>query len=145
EADDDDTIEAVRHSGMPSRFELIPVPPGEPRTKPKALNLGLASARGEIIAVFDAEDRPSPDQPREAVAAFRSGSKDLAVVQAPLLAHNGADGWFARQFQIEYAILFRVWLPFLARAGLPLPLGGTSNYFCRRKLEAAGGWDAWNV
>jgi cellulose synthase/poly-beta-1,6-N-acetylglucosamine synthase-like glycosyltransferase len=145
EADDDDTIEAVRHSDIPSWFELIPVPPGEPRTKPKALNLGLASARGEIIAVFDAEDRPSPDQPREAVAAFRSGSKNLAVVQAPLLAHNGADGWFARQFQIEYAILFRVWLPFLARAGLPLPLGGTSNYFCRRKLEAAGGWDAWNV
>jgi glycosyltransferase XagB len=121
------------------------VPPGEPRTKPKALNYGLHSARGEIIAVFDAEDRPSPDQPREAVAAFRSGPKDLAVVQAPLLIHNGGEGWFARQFRIEYAILFRVWLPFLARAGFPLPLGGTSNYFCRRRLEAAGGWDAWNV
>jgi len=145
EADNDGTIDAVRQCALPTWFELIPVPPAEPRTKPKALNYGLHSARGEIIAVFDAEDRPSPDQPREAVAAFRSGTKDLAVVQAPLLIHNGDEGWFARQFQIEYAILFRVWLPFLARAGLPLPLGGTSNYFCRRRLEAAGGWDAWNV
>jgi cellulose synthase/poly-beta-1,6-N-acetylglucosamine synthase-like glycosyltransferase len=145
EADDDDTIDAVRQCALPSWFELIPVPPGEPRTKPKALNYGLHSARGEIIAVFDAEDRPSPNQTREAVAAFRSQPKDLAVVQAPLLIHNGSEGWFARQFQIEYAILFRVWLPFLARAGLPLPLGGTSNYFCRRRLDVAGGWDAWNV
>ena len=145
EADDEATIEAVLRSDLPSWFELIPVPPGLPRTKPKALNYGLASARGEIVAVFDAEDRPSRDQPREAVAAFQSGRRDLAVVQAPLLIHNGRDGWFAKQFEIEYAINFRVWLPFLARLGLPLPLGGTSNYFRRGLLEAAGGWDAWNV
>lgn len=145
EADDQGTIEGVLNSSLPSWFELIPVPPGAPRTKPKALNYGLASARGEVVAVFDAEDRPSPEQPREAIAAFRSGGRELAVVQAPLLIHNAADSWFARQFEIEYAINFRVWLPFLARAGLPLPLGGTSNYFRRHLLEAAGGWDAWNV
>lgn len=145
EADDPHTIEGVLNSSLPSWFELVPVPPGEPRTKPKALNYGLASARGEIVAVFDAEDRPSPEQPREAVAAFRAGGRNLAVVQAPLLIHNAADSWLARQFEIEYAINFRVWLPFLARSGLPLPLGGTSNYFRRNRLEAAGGWDAWNV
>jgi cellulose synthase/poly-beta-1,6-N-acetylglucosamine synthase-like glycosyltransferase len=109
------------------------------------LNYGLSFTTGDIIAVFDAEDRPSPHQPREAVAAFRSGGSRLAVVQAPLLIHNGREGWLARQFQIEYAIHFCVWLPFLARFGLPLMLGGTSNYFRRSHLEAAGGWDAWNV
>ncbi len=145
EADDGKTIRAVLEAGLPAWFEVIPVPPGEPRTKPKALNYGLASARGEFIAVFDAEDRPSTEQPRAAMAAFRSGGKSLAVVQAPLLIHNGRDGWLARQFQIEYAIHFNVWLPFLARLGLPLALGGTSNYFRRDRLEAAGGWDAWNV
>jgi cellulose synthase/poly-beta-1,6-N-acetylglucosamine synthase-like glycosyltransferase len=144
EADDDDTIAAVKQYGPVANVELIPVPPAQPRTKPKALNLGLASARGEIVAVFDAEDRPSPEQPREAVAAFQT-SRDIAVVQAPLLIHNGRSSWIARQFEIEYAILFKVWLPFLAFARLPLPLGGTSNYFRRDRLRKAGGWDAWNV
>lgn len=145
EADDDKTIKAVLDTGLPAWFEIIPVPPGDPRTKPKALNYGLASARGQFVAVFDAEDRPSPEQPRAAMAAFQTGGKSLGVVQAPLLIHNGRDGWLARQFQIEYAIHFKLWLPFLARLGLPLALGGTSNYFRRDRLEAAGGWDAWNV
>lgn len=145
EADDDATIEAVRQQRPPANFELIPAPPGEPRTKPKALNLGLERARGEFVAVFDAEDRPSPEQPREAVAAFQGGPRNLAVVQAPLAIHNGGSSWIARQFEMEYAILFNVWLPFLAAMRLPLPLGGTSNYFRRDRLQRAGGWDAWNV
>src|SRR6185503_1190923 len=53
--------------------------------------------------------------------------------------------WLAGQFETEYAIHFRVWLPFLARLALPLALGGSSNYFRRDRLLAAGGWDAWNV
>ncbi len=145
EADDTPTLDAVLHAKPPSWFEIIPIPPGEPRTKPKALNYGLSFARGEIVAVFDAEDRPVPEQPRAVVAAFRAGARNLSVVQAPLLIHNGKDGWLARQFEVEYAIHFRIWLPFLARLHLPLALGGTSNYFRRDRLVKAGGWDAWNV
>ncbi|RYG27740.1 MAG: glycosyltransferase, partial [Burkholderiales bacterium] len=145
EADDMATINAVLQTDPPLWFEIIPVPPGEPRTKPKALNYGLANARGSVIAVFDAEDRPDPSQPRAAMAAFQKGGSKLAVVQAPLLIHNGKDGWLARQFEVEYAIHFRVWLPFLAWLKLPLALGGTSNYFRKQALQEAGGWDAWNV
>ena len=36
-------------------------------------------------------------------------------------------------------------LPALARLGLPVALGGTSNHFRRDALVASGGWDAWNV
>ena len=146
EADDDQTLralEAVRDGALD--YEVIPVPPGEPRTKPKALNYGLASARGDIVAVFDAEDRPSPGQPREAAEAFQRGGADLAVVQAPLLIHNRNEGWLAGQFDVEYAIHFNVWLPFQSRLGVRSRSGGTSNYFRRRALVAAGGWDAWNV
>lgn len=129
EADDAETLEASEKLGAHETFEVIPVPPGLPRTKPKALNYGLAFARGDLVAIFDAEDRPHPGQLRAAVAAFRAGDDRLAVVQAPLNIHNGAEAWLAGQFALEYAIHFRVWLPMLARLGVPLALGGTSNYF----------------
>lgn len=145
EADDHRTIAAAIAADKPHWFEIIPVPPGHPRTKPKALNYGRTFTEADIIAVLDAEDLPSPDQPRAAAAAFRRGGRDLAVVQAPLMIDNGSDGWLARQFEVEYAIHFGLWLPFMAHLGAPLPLGGTSNYFSTKWLEKAGGWDAWNV
>ena len=71
EADDDETRAAVaRHVAAP-HFEVIVVPPGGPRTKPKALTYALPFARGDYVVVFDAEDRPEPDQLRKAAAAFR--------------------------------------------------------------------------
>jgi cellulose synthase/poly-beta-1,6-N-acetylglucosamine synthase-like glycosyltransferase len=145
EIDDDDTIRVLRGQALPPHFEILPCPPSQPRTKPKALNFGLAYAKGQIIAVLDAEDIPDPGQPRAADHAFATGPKDLAVVQAPLAAHNGRAGWIAGQFEVEYAVHFGVWLPFLARMRWPIALGGTSNYFRRAHLESAGGWDAWNV
>ena len=145
EADDAETLQAIRETNACSLFEVIPAPPGAPRTKPKALNYGLHFARGELVAIFDAEDRPAPGQLRAAAAAFTRADRKLAVVQAPLNIHNGRDGWLAAQFEVEYAIHFRVWLPFLAKMGAPLALGGTSNFFRRDVLVEAGGWDAWNV
>lgn len=145
EADDPETIAAVRATLLPSQFEVLVLPPCYPRTKPKALNFGLARARGEIVCVFDAEDRPSPDQIHHAVDAFAAGPDNLAVVQAPLLTHNGQASWIAGQFQLEYATHFLVWLPFVQRMGWPLALGGTSNYFRRDWLESVGAWDPWNV
>jgi cellulose synthase/poly-beta-1,6-N-acetylglucosamine synthase-like glycosyltransferase len=49
------------------------------------------------------------------------------------------------QFALEYAVLFEVFLPALARWGLPFPLGGTSNHFRASALRAVGGWDPYNV
>lgn len=145
EADDPATGAAVDSCDLSAAFEVLVLPPCTPRTKPKALNFGLTRARGEIVCIFDAEDRPSPEQVTQAVAAFENDNNNLAVVQAPLLTHNGATSWIAGQFQLEYAVHFLVWLPFLERLGLPIPLGGTSNYFARDRLDRAGGWDPWNV
>jgi hypothetical protein len=36
-------------------------------------------------------------------------------------------------------------LSLLAQLRLPIPLGGTSNYFRSRMLQEVGGWDAWNI
>jgi hypothetical protein len=143
EADDDATRSAVaRHDGS-GPFQMIAVPRGGPRTKPKALTYALAFARGELVVVFDAEDRPEPDQLRKAAAAFRE-RPELGCVQARLTPDNEGS-WFARMFAVEYAANFEVLLPALSDWRVPLPLGGTSNHFPRALLESVSGWDPFNV
>jgi len=129
EADDRDTRAAI--AGRNSRIPLavIPVPPAGPRTKPKALNVALPFARGTFTVVYDAEDRPLPDQLRRALQAFRASGDDLACVQARLCIDNTADSWLARIYTAEYAGQFDVFLPGLSALRLPLPLGGSSNHF----------------
>jgi cellulose synthase/poly-beta-1,6-N-acetylglucosamine synthase-like glycosyltransferase len=97
------------------------------------------------VVVYDAEDRPQPDQLRRALEAFRCGPPRLGCVQAQLNVYNPLDSWFTRQFTLEYSALFDSILPALVRLGLPVPLGGTSNHFRRETLAAAGAWDPFNV
>jgi glycosyltransferase XagB len=144
EEDDHATRTAVARLRLGAPFQVIVAPNVGPRTKPKALNIALAFARGEFIAVYDAEDRPDADQLRQAVTAFRADPA-LACVQARLTIDNTADGWLAHLFTAEYASLFDVLLPAMASRGLPLPLGGSSNHFRTATLRAVGGWDAYNV
>ncbi len=145
EADDLETIAAVEDCAPGPQFEIVRVPPGEPRTKPKALSYALQGARGDFLAIYDAEDRPHPGQLREAYQTFARLGKDYACLQAPLVIANGGHGWLTAIFSIEYAGLFRGLLPFLARLGLPLPLGGTSNHFRTSVLSECGAWDPYNV
>ena len=145
EADDRDTLDAIAAHGLPPHMTVVLTPEGGPRTKPKALNYALDGARGEFVVLYDAEDRPHPNQLLEAWTAFRAGSDDLACLQAPLQIDNGHQSFFSRGFAVEYAALFRGLLPWLAARGLPVPLGGTSNHFRRSALEGVGAWDPYNV
>jgi len=145
EEGDEATRRAIAAERWPSRTELITVPPGTPQTKPRALNYGLLQARGAYVVVYDAEDRPHPGQLRAAVDAFTRAGPQTVCLQAPLVGFPAKGGWLARQWALEYAIQFGLVVPALARLGLPVALGGTSNHFRRRVLMGAGGWDAWNV
>jgi glycosyltransferase XagB len=145
EIDDTPTLEALTTLQNTHDFRIVRVPKGGPRTKPNALQTALPFARGRFISVYDAEDRPDPNQLRAAFHAFATGPSDLAVVQAPLVAWNHTESWIARQFALDYAIWFRVMLPALSRLSGVLPLGGTSNHFRTEALIASGGWDPYNV
>ena len=145
EAGDLATIAAARQAATGAPFEIVIVPQRRPRTKPKALSFALPLARGEFVTVYDAEDRPHPCQLHEAFATFARSGPELACLQSALAVDNGDDSWLARLFAIEYAALFDGLLPALARLGMPVPLGGTSNHFRRDALEAVGGWDPFNV
>lgn len=130
EADDAETIAAFHALDLPAFVQVLIVPPGGPKTKPRACNHALERARGEILVIYDAEDAPDPGQLREAAACFAAGPAALACLQAPLRIEIPAiSGLLPRQFQQEYAAHFEVLLPALARWRLAFPLGGTSNHF----------------
>ena len=143
EAVDPPTIEEVRKRAG-GIFHLIIVPPGLPQTKPRALNFAMHRARGEFITIYDAEDIPDPGQLKAAIRAFKA-DRHLGALQAPLDYANAHTNWLTKQFGLEYAALFHVWVPFLSALGLPFPLGGTSNHMRRAALDAIQGWDSHNV
>ena len=145
EEDDDDTLDAVRDADPGQQFKLVLVPPAEPRTKPKALNFGLTLARGELVAIYDAEDEPDPLQLRRAAVALGRLGPDVGCVQSKLSYNNPEQNVITRWFTIEYAMWFSFFLPGLASMEAPIPLGGTSNHFRRMALRALGGWDPFNV
>jgi cellulose synthase/poly-beta-1,6-N-acetylglucosamine synthase-like glycosyltransferase len=145
EADDRDTLAAIRSHGLRPFIEVVEVPAALPRTKPKALAYALGLTSGELVALFDAEDRPHPLQLIEAWQRFATDGDDLACLQAPLSIMNRDESLLSRMFWFEYSALFRGLLPWLGRHDLFIPLGGTSNHFRRRALMEVGGWDPYNV
>ncbi len=145
EADDTRTLEAIRSKEPDDRFQLVLVPPAEPRTKPKALNYGLTLARGELVAVYDVEDEPDPLQLRRAAVAFSTQPPQVGCLQAKLSYDNPAQNIITKWFTIEYTMWFSFFLPGLASAHAPIPLGGTSNHFRRDVLRRMGAWDPFNV
>nr|CAD6426285.1 glycosyl transferase [Rhizobium sp. Q54] len=145
EADDSETIAALRTQQLTAQFEIVEVPPATPRTKPKALSYTLPGIRGDFVVIYDAEDRPHPAQLREAHQRFLELPEEVACLQAPLIVTNGRRSWISALFALEYAALFRGLLPFLARHRMPMPLGGTSNHFRTDVLRKVGGWDPFNV
>jgi cellulose synthase/poly-beta-1,6-N-acetylglucosamine synthase-like glycosyltransferase len=129
------------------------VPDGQPRTKPRACNYGLMFARGEYVVIYDAEDRPEPDQLLKVLMTFRHAGEEtengnarpLACVQASLNYYNADYNVLTRMFSIEYAHWFDAMLPGMDAIDTPIPLGGTSNHFMRSALVDVGAWDPYNV
>jgi cellulose synthase/poly-beta-1,6-N-acetylglucosamine synthase-like glycosyltransferase len=164
EQDDWETLTAARELGIPlhSRsgrtaggyVRVVVVPPGGPKTKPNALNaaMEIVVREGcEFVTVYDAEDRPEPDQILKAVGTFRAADPRLACLQAELAFWNDDTNWVTALYWVGYKIHFTRFLPGLVRLGLPIPLGGTSNHFrvsalLDVALQPRGQvWDAHNL
>jgi cellulose synthase/poly-beta-1,6-N-acetylglucosamine synthase-like glycosyltransferase len=145
EEDDEETLGSLSAAHPPPQFKLVVIPPAEPRTKPKALNFGLTLARGDIVAIYDAEDMPDILQLRRAAVALGRYGPEVACVQAQLSYGNATQNIITRWFTVEYAMWFSFFLPGLVTLNAPIPLGGTSNHFRRSALRDLGGWDPYNV
>jgi cellulose synthase/poly-beta-1,6-N-acetylglucosamine synthase-like glycosyltransferase len=145
EEDDATTRAALDSLELPRWAQVIQVPRGTLRTKPRALNFALPFSRGSIVGIYDAEDLPHPRQLLDVATQFARLPSDTACLQGRLDYYNADANWLARCFTLEYAAWFRAILPGLDRLGLVVPLGGTTLFLRRSALDAVGGWDAHNV
>ena len=66
-------------AALDPHMQVLVVPGGEPRTKPRAIQYALQFAHGDYVVVYDAEDAPEPDQLRRALAALAPAASASAA------------------------------------------------------------------
>ncbi|RKP55232.1 glycosyltransferase [Cohnella endophytica] len=145
EEDDTDAQRMLHDMDLPSYYTTLIVPDSLPKTKPKACNYGLIRARGEYVVIYDAEDRPDPDQLKKVILTFRDSPATTACVQAKLNYFNSRQNLLTKWFTQEYSMWFELLLPGIMKLGIPVPLGGTSNHFKTDVLKKLNAWDPYNV
>ena len=145
EEDDLDTINLARSLNLPAYYTILVVPHSLPKTKPKACNYGLISARGKYTVIYDAEDKPEPDQLKKVYLAFKRLPEEYVCIQAKLNYYNSKQNLLTKWFTQEYSMWFELLLPGVMQLNIPLPLGGTSNHFKTEELKKIGAWDPFNV
>ncbi len=106
--------------------------------KAGALAEGLKAARGEYVAVFDADFTPAPDFLRQTVPHF--ADPGVGMVQARWGFRNAEHSWLTGvqalllgpHFAIEHQVRFS--------RGLFFNFNGTAGVWRREAIETAGGW-----
>jgi Glycosyl transferase family group 2 len=105
----------------------------------------LGHRRGKFVVIYDAEDRPEPDQLRRCIEAFGTAPESIVCLQAKLNYFNRARNLLTRWFTAEYSVWFDQLFPGLQALDVAIPLGGTSKHFITAKLREIGGWNPYNV
>ena len=145
ESDDDRTRDALEQVGIPSHWNVLKLPKGGPRTKPRACNYGLLFGRGDYLVIYDTEDMPDRDQLKKVLAAFGKSSNDTICFQCLLKFYNRSRTMLSRLFTLEHWYWFDSIMPGMSSLDIPIPMGGTSNHFRTAKLRALGAWDPFNL
>ena len=138
----DRTRQVVEHiMSQDRRLKLVAIPEGlGGRGKSYALNVGLARAAHELVAVFDADNTPEPQSLRCLVAEMVADER-LAAAAGKVRTINAATNFLTRCIAVEF-VSFQ-WMVQAGRwrlfrlASLP----GTNYVIRREALERAGGWD----
>ena len=130
-------LERYRARGLPIEIEHVRRPDRH-GFKAGALQHGLASARGEFIAIFDADFIPPPDFLRQTIASFddpqvgcvqtRWGHVNPDTSQLTRAQALGIDGHFVVEQSARHAI--HAYLNF----------NGTAGVWRRACMDDAGGW-----
>ncbi len=106
--------------------------------KAGALAEGLAGARGEFVAIFDADFRPEPDFLRRMVPRLEEG---VGLVQGRWSWLNRDESLFTRLLALHLDAHFAVEQPARAQGDLVFGFNGTAGVWRRQCIDEAGGWD----
>jgi len=130
-------VRVMRRSGLDVRHLRRPHRAGY---KAGALAAGLRVARGELIAVFDADFVPPRDFLRRMVpSVLRPG---VGVVQARWSHLNRDESWFTRLQAVLLDGHFAIEQPARAASGCLVSFNGTGGVWRREAIADAGGWSS---
>lgn len=106
--------------------------------KAGALDHGMRSATGELVAVFDADFLPTPDILRRVVDEFRD--EQVGMVQCRWSHLNAEASWFTEIQSLYLDGHFVVEQAARAATGRWFNFNGTAGIWRRRCIDDAGGW-----
>jgi cellulose synthase/poly-beta-1,6-N-acetylglucosamine synthase-like glycosyltransferase len=108
--------------------------------KPSALNFGLSHAKGDIVAVFDADSLPDPNVLTNASAYFRDDQ--IGAIQGKTLSKNASKNMLTRFASYEETGWCEVYLRAKDLLNLFVHLKGNCEFIRRDILLNVKGFDA---
>ena len=108
---------------------------GKTKLKGHALNCALKVARGEIVCVYDADDKIEKGQLREAVTLMLERRYDALGVRVYRYGRN----LIGKLIFLETLIWYHIYIPLFKKIALPL-LSGEGLFIRRDVIEEVGGF-----
>jgi cellulose synthase/poly-beta-1,6-N-acetylglucosamine synthase-like glycosyltransferase len=107
--------------------------------KPSALNYALKHARGDVVAVFDADNVLEPGLLLRTAGYFEDSS--VTAVQGRSCSINSHESMLARFISYEETVRYETYIRGKDALNLFVPLTGSCYFIRRNVLEDVGGWD----
>jgi len=120
------------------RLRVLQTPEGS-FGKAAALNLGIAHARGDLLAVFDADARVAPDFLQRVIPYL--GGDRVAAVQSRRRPYNPAQNLLTRVQDDEYTLYQHLFQCARQMLGGFVCLAGNGLLVKRAALDDVGGWN----
>lgn len=129
---------------IPNHFLILEIPVKPPFTKGRAIQYGLNLAKGYLLTVYDAEDRPDKLQLKKAALKILSSNSDVCY-QSMVRLENSEYNLITRFYAAEFFEWFEVYLKKLSDFKLSPGLAGQSFHIKTDLIKSIGGWDPYNV
>lgn len=107
--------------------------------KPSALNFGLAQAKGDIVAIFDADNVPAPDALLAVIEYFKD--QKVAAVQGRTASINPKENMLTQFISYEEAVWCEAYLRGKDVLNLFVHLKGSCQFIRRDVLQQLQGFD----
>jgi len=134
----DSTVDVCRKYAVEKGEGLRVFSGGSSMGKPSALNQALKAARGDIVAVFDADNVPEVDTLRNAAEHFLDES--VVALQGRTLTINSDVNMLTKFVSQEESIWFEAYIKGKDALKLFVHLKGSCQFIRREALLSLGGW-----